>query len=177
MFAILAGCGTLREATGNVTEIDDWSFANCTGKDCKWGLYNDFQVKLFLHMPAFSCNIHISKAYIYSRIRKFKKIRRKNLKLFVLQSRLHVLNKCALSSSTQTYYYYHCNRYVVMPLHERVSERLTSLTIRSQCSFCFHYALTRKFQFAESFRFSIIASYISVYDYCKMSCLYIPVLQ
>ncbi|ODM98389.1 Bumetanide-sensitive sodium-(potassium)-chloride cotransporter [Orchesella cincta] len=44
IFGILAGAGTLREASGNVTEIDDWSFANCTDKTCKWGLYNDFQV-------------------------------------------------------------------------------------------------------------------------------------
>jgi len=49
-FALLAGAGTLREATGNVTDIGNgtttgtWEFANCTGKHCEWGLYNDFQV-------------------------------------------------------------------------------------------------------------------------------------
>lgn len=44
-FAFLAGGGVLREATGNVTDLDaDWTFANCTGKECHWGLYNDYQV-------------------------------------------------------------------------------------------------------------------------------------
>lgn len=77
VFAILAGSGTLREATGNVTEIDDWSFANCTGKDCKWGLYNDFQVKLFLHMLYAGIlirNIHILKVFTSTQVfASFKK--------------------------------------------------------------------------------------------------------
>ncbi|KAK7068983.1 hypothetical protein SK128_015901 [Halocaridina rubra] len=35
---------TVRDATGNVTQIADWSFTNCTGIDCKYGIQNSAQV-------------------------------------------------------------------------------------------------------------------------------------
>ncbi|XP_021955574.1 bumetanide-sensitive sodium-(potassium)-chloride cotransporter [Folsomia candida] len=43
-FSLLAGTGVLREASGIVDEVGNGTFTNCTGRQCQWGLYNDYQV-------------------------------------------------------------------------------------------------------------------------------------
>lgn len=42
--AVMAGAIMSRDATGNVTQLADWSFLNCTGRECSFGLQNSFQV-------------------------------------------------------------------------------------------------------------------------------------
>lgn len=44
--AVMAGSVVARDATGNVTQLDDWSFlTNCgNGTNCAYGLQNSFQV-------------------------------------------------------------------------------------------------------------------------------------
>ncbi|XP_076039527.1 bumetanide-sensitive sodium-(potassium)-chloride cotransporter-like isoform X2 [Oratosquilla oratoria] len=44
LFVVLTGCTVTRDASGNVTEIADLSFLNCTGRECNYGLHNSFQV-------------------------------------------------------------------------------------------------------------------------------------
>ncbi|XP_069158282.1 bumetanide-sensitive sodium-(potassium)-chloride cotransporter isoform X2 [Procambarus clarkii] len=41
---VLAGAVAVRDATGNVTQIADWSFTNCTDTVCEYGLLNSSQV-------------------------------------------------------------------------------------------------------------------------------------
>ncbi|KAK7068981.1 hypothetical protein SK128_015899 [Halocaridina rubra] len=43
-FILICGAGTLRDASGNVTELLDWNFVNCTDMPCKYGLVNSVQV-------------------------------------------------------------------------------------------------------------------------------------
>ncbi|XP_064077807.1 LOW QUALITY PROTEIN: bumetanide-sensitive sodium-(potassium)-chloride cotransporter-like [Macrobrachium nipponense] len=44
-FIILCGAVEVRDATGNITHVADWSFANCTGEtSCEFGLQNSSQV-------------------------------------------------------------------------------------------------------------------------------------
>jgi len=40
--AVMAGSVMARDATGEISELADWSFLNCT--NCKYGLQNSFQV-------------------------------------------------------------------------------------------------------------------------------------
>jgi solute carrier family 12 sodium/potassium/chloride transporter 2 len=42
--AILAGAVVVRDASGNVTELVNGTFTNCTNRECNWGLHNSFQV-------------------------------------------------------------------------------------------------------------------------------------
>ncbi|XP_049837763.1 bumetanide-sensitive sodium-(potassium)-chloride cotransporter-like isoform X10 [Schistocerca gregaria] len=42
--AFIAGATVVRDASGNVHEISDQTFLNCTGRTCKWGLQNSFTV-------------------------------------------------------------------------------------------------------------------------------------
>ena len=42
--AVMAGAVMVRDASGNVTELDNGTFSNCTYRDCIWGLHNSFQV-------------------------------------------------------------------------------------------------------------------------------------
>jgi solute carrier family 12 (sodium/potassium/chloride transporter), member 2 len=44
LFVLIAGASVVRDASGNVLEIAGWEFANCTGRECSWGLHNSFQV-------------------------------------------------------------------------------------------------------------------------------------
>jgi solute carrier family 12 sodium/potassium/chloride transporter 2 len=41
-----AMCGAVmeRDASGNVTDLYNGTFTNCTYRECKWGLHNSFQV-------------------------------------------------------------------------------------------------------------------------------------
>lgn len=42
--AVMAGSVMARDATGNVTQLADWSFLNCEPGNCTYGLQNSFQV-------------------------------------------------------------------------------------------------------------------------------------
>ncbi|XP_058454555.1 bumetanide-sensitive sodium-(potassium)-chloride cotransporter isoform X2 [Malaya genurostris] len=44
--AIMAGATVVRDATGNVTDLanDSWAFADCAPEECHFGLHNSFQV-------------------------------------------------------------------------------------------------------------------------------------
>lgn len=42
--AVMAGAVMARDATGNVTQLDDWSFLDCQPGNCSYGLLNSFQV-------------------------------------------------------------------------------------------------------------------------------------
>lgn len=42
--AIMAGACVLRDASGNVTELFNGTFTDCTDRKCNWGLQNSFQV-------------------------------------------------------------------------------------------------------------------------------------
>lgn len=44
--AIMAGATVLRDATGNVTDMANgsWAFAECAPEECEYGLHNSFQV-------------------------------------------------------------------------------------------------------------------------------------
>ncbi|XP_058839073.1 bumetanide-sensitive sodium-(potassium)-chloride cotransporter-like isoform X2 [Topomyia yanbarensis] len=46
LMAILAGATVLRDATGNVADMANgsWAFAECAPEECKYGLHNSFQV-------------------------------------------------------------------------------------------------------------------------------------
>lgn len=45
LFVLLCGAVAVRDATGNITHVADWSFANCTGDTvCEYGLQNSSQV-------------------------------------------------------------------------------------------------------------------------------------
>lgn len=41
---VMAGSVMARDATGNITQLADWSFLNCEGQNCTYGLQNSFQV-------------------------------------------------------------------------------------------------------------------------------------
>jgi solute carrier family 12 (sodium/potassium/chloride transporter), member 2 len=42
--AVMAGSVLSRDATGNVAQLEDWSFLNCDARNCTYGLQNSFQV-------------------------------------------------------------------------------------------------------------------------------------
>ncbi|XP_021936580.1 solute carrier family 12 member 1 isoform X2 [Zootermopsis nevadensis] len=42
--AAMSGAVMERDASGNVTELYNGTFTNCTYRECKWGLHNSFQV-------------------------------------------------------------------------------------------------------------------------------------
>jgi solute carrier family 12 sodium/potassium/chloride transporter 2 len=42
--AIMAGAVMVRDASGNVTELVNGTFTDCTYRECRWGLHNSFQV-------------------------------------------------------------------------------------------------------------------------------------
>lgn len=42
--AILCGWAVARDATGNVMELANNTFLNCTGQQCEYGLHNSAQV-------------------------------------------------------------------------------------------------------------------------------------
>uniref|UniRef100_T1H1D1 Amino acid permease/ SLC12A domain-containing protein n=1 Tax=Megaselia scalaris TaxID=36166 RepID=T1H1D1_MEGSC len=44
IMVLMAGATVARDATGNVTQLADWSFLNCEHAICEYGLQNSFQV-------------------------------------------------------------------------------------------------------------------------------------
>ena len=42
--AVMAGAVTVRDASGNVSELVNGTFTDCSYRECKWGLHNSFQV-------------------------------------------------------------------------------------------------------------------------------------
>ncbi|KAG8279883.1 Solute carrier 12 [Homalodisca vitripennis] len=42
--AVIAGCIVARDATGNVEDVVNGTFTNCTGIKCKYGLHNGFSI-------------------------------------------------------------------------------------------------------------------------------------
>lgn len=42
--AVMAGAVISRDATGNIEQLADWSFLDCDGRNCTYGLQNSFQV-------------------------------------------------------------------------------------------------------------------------------------
>ncbi|XP_071545587.1 bumetanide-sensitive sodium-(potassium)-chloride cotransporter-like isoform X3 [Panulirus ornatus] len=44
LFVLLSGAVAVRDATGNVTQVIDWSFTNCSDAVCQYGLQNSSQV-------------------------------------------------------------------------------------------------------------------------------------
>ncbi|PSN39491.1 Solute carrier family 12 member 2 [Blattella germanica] len=44
LMAFMAGATVERDASGNITELYNGTFTNCTDRHCAWGLHNSFQV-------------------------------------------------------------------------------------------------------------------------------------
>lgn len=42
--AVMTGSCVVRDATGNITELIDGTFLDCTDRKCEYGLQNSFQV-------------------------------------------------------------------------------------------------------------------------------------
>ena len=50
LFALLAGASAVRDATGNLMDYNNVTgvYSGCVNTTCKYGLYNDYEVRTFL---------------------------------------------------------------------------------------------------------------------------------
>jgi solute carrier family 12 sodium/potassium/chloride transporter 2 len=62
--AIMAGAVVERHASGNVTELYNGTYTDCTNRTCKWGLHNSFQVSIRYYVPAAIVLIKFTASYV-----------------------------------------------------------------------------------------------------------------
>lgn len=47
LMALQSGWVMHRSASGNITELNDTSYLDCSSRNCEYGLQNNFQVQIF----------------------------------------------------------------------------------------------------------------------------------